>query len=199
MLTRAAALVQEARPQESQHPAHAPNQAEFQTILTTLGDLGQTCQFNEVPIFTATEASIYLGEGPPLHVTTGPLSLQTLGLAPGDGLALPLSEAGEHLATALAGVQARLTTLEATTLQLASSANRLGLQLENLAALRTPALEPTTTEEIVNLTKFQTLQQATVDAHGQMSPTSREILVLLRWGQTEGLGGPGATPARVGE
>lgn len=183
MLTRAAALVQEGRTQESQHPAHSPIQAECQTILTTLGDLGRTCQFNEVPIFTATEASVSLGEGPPLHFTVGPLSLQTLGLALGDDFVLPASGAGECLVTALAVVQARLITLEATTIQLASSANRLGLQLENLAALRAQALEPTTTEEIVNLTKFQTLQQATMDAHGQMTPASREILVLLRWGQ----------------
>jgi len=190
LLTRAKALVEEARSKEPQHPAHAPIQAEFQTILATLGDLGHTCQFNGSPVFTATEASVSLGEGPPLRFTVGPLNPQALGLSlrdiPGDDLDLPIGTARDLLSAARASVQARLTTLEATMALLASSANRLGLQMENLAAIRSPVLEPTTTEEIVNLTRFQTLQQSTLDAQGQISHASQEILVLLRCGQSAG-------------
>ena len=64
--------------------------------------------------------------------------------------------------------------------QLTSVSNSLGIQVENFTAAFSQIRDANIADEIVNLTKFQILNQSGTSALSQANQSSQQILALLR-------------------
>ena len=185
LLTRAAELASQAAA-PSRHSSGALLDAEFQGIMAIIGDIGQKTRFNGAAVFTPKAVSVKVDGFSTISFTVG-----TLGTSGPLALGLPTlsstlatvsgaSTASDLISSAIHSASSRRASLGASMRQLTDLADSLGIQVENVTAACSQAWATSFTEEIVNLTKFQILRQSGSGALGQATPTSQQILALLR-------------------
>ena len=90
------------------------------------------------------------------------------------------STAAGLIMLALDSVSSARASLGADQQQLSSVSNALGIQVENFTAAYSQIRDANVADEVVNLTKFQILNQSGTSALGQANPASQQILALHR-------------------
>lgn len=186
LLTRAAELAQQSQTGTISNTNRASIDAEFQNIIANIADIGQSTKFNGTTVFSGAAltvsvagftaiavsvASISASSSVALGMTTSTTSLSTASAA---------STAATAIAAALDSVSSLRATLGASQQQLNSIANSLGIQVENFTAAFSQIRDANISDEVVNLTKFQILNQSGTSALAQANSSSQSILALLR-------------------
>ncbi len=185
LLTRAAELTEQAKTGTISDTNRVNIDAEFQNILKTVIDIGQNTKFNGQNIF-GSAATVSVGTFSAIGITVGTIatsSTQALGLTLGTdtlGTAAGASSASTLIMTALESVSTARASLGAAQQQLTSVSNALGIQVENFTAAYSQIRDANVSDEVVNLTKFQILNQSGTSALSQANQAAQSILALLR-------------------
>jgi len=186
LLTRASELAQEAQTGTISNSNRTNIDAEFQNIIKTIGDIGQSTKFNGATIFASSAVSVAVGGYSQITITIGTISSSgtaALGLtATTNSLstAASASSAADLIASAIDSVSTVRASLGASMQQLTSVSNSLGIQVENFTSAYSQILDANIADEVVNLTKFQILNQSGTSALGQANTAQQQILALLR-------------------
>ncbi len=185
LLTRAAELTEQAKTGTISDTNRVNIDAEFQNIIRSLVDIGQNTKFNGQNIF-GTAATVSVGTFSAIGITVGTIavsSVNALGLTVGTTnlqSAANASIAAPLIFDALESVSNVRASLGAAQQQLVAISNALGIQVENFTAAFSQIRDANVADEIVNLTKFQILNQSGTSALGQANQAAQQILSLLR-------------------
>jgi len=184
LMTRAAELSEQAKTGTISDTNRINIDAEFQNIMKTVIDIGQNTKFNGQNIF-GIAATVSVGTFSAIGISVAQLSTATsaLGLTLGtDSLstAAGASAAANLILLALDSVSNARASLGAAQQQLSSVSNALGIQVENFTAAYSQIRDANVSDEVVNLTKFQILNQSGTSALGQANQAAQSILALLR-------------------
>lgn len=186
LLTRAAELAEQAKTGTISNSNRTNIDAEFQNIIKTIGDIGQNTKFNGAAVFTSTAVSVSVGGFSAIGLTVGTISASAtaaLGLtATTNALSTTsaASTAADLITAAIDSVSTVRASLGASMQQLTSVSNSLGIQVENFTAAYSQIKDANIADEVVNLTKFQILNQSGTSALGQANQASQQILALLQ-------------------
>ena len=171
LLTRAAELAEEAQANGAQT---APLDAEYQSILLTFNSLVATGGGGTASSTMTTALGSY-----------GTTAL-TVTLSAITGLSGDLQNATDAAAaqtlinTALSDIGARRGGIGAGEEALQSYSDVLGIQMQNKTAQLSQIQDANVADEVVNLTKFQILNQSGISALGKANQAGQSILSLLQ-------------------
>ena len=182
LLTRAAELAQQAASGTSGADSGTGKvalNAEFQNIITSLGDLEKNTVFNGASVFGGSAISVAVGGYAAVAVSVTTFnslvaSTDFLTTAAGAGTA------ATDVTKALDAVSALRGTIGAKSSQLQSVSNSLGIQVQNYTAAASQITDANIADEVVNLSKFQILNQSGISALGKSNTTAQSILALLQ-------------------
>jgi len=185
LLTRASELAQQSQTGTISNSNRLSMDAEFQNIIKTIADIGESTKFNGAKVFDSTAVSISVGNYSQIAVTVGTISsgsTSALGLTTSNDLksASNASTAATAISSALDSVSTVRASLGASMQQLNSVSNSLGIQVENFTAAYSQIRDANIADEVVNLTKFQILNQSGTSALSQANSAQQQILSLLR-------------------
>lgn len=205
LLQRSVALAQQAASDTSgadNGDEKAAINSEYQEILQEINRLSATVDFNGKVLFGATGQTFDIQVGASATAANNLITLGTTALeATGSGTgALGLSGTGSGVSvttTALetkAGAAAELDLVRGAIDDIASRRGSLGavrnrlentinvvsVQAQNLTAAESQIRDADIANEIVNLTKFQVLNQTGLSSLAQANQTSQSVLSLLR-------------------
>lgn len=185
LLTRAAELTEQAKTGTISDSNRSYLDAEFQNIIRTIADIGLKAQFNGTSVYGAT-LTISVG-------TFSPVGLSIATIATSATSALGLTMATNSLTTttnantastiivnALESVSNVRASIGAAQQQLTAISNSLGIQVENFTAAYSQIRDANISDEVINLTKFQILNQSGTSALGQANQSMQSVLSLLR-------------------
>jgi flagellin-like hook-associated protein FlgL len=180
LLGRAAELAEQARVDTSGDPNSPERHLEFQQILATIHELFEKTLFNGMAVFAPREMPVARGGISPfdlaieaIRTTVGVVSIAPQNLR----TALDADAAGFAIAKAMEATRSLREALGASRQQLSSVANFLGIQAENFAAAHTQTQDADLTAEVVNLAKFQILNQS--GPPGGTHQATRKVLALI--------------------
>jgi len=183
LLTRAAELAQQAETGTISNTNRANIQAEFSNIMDTITEIGNNTKFNGAKVFDSATVSVAVAEFSAVNVTAGTLGAAdlkttdaTLSLATAEGA----SSAAVVITSAIEAVSTQRASLGANMQRLTSTSNALGIQVENFTAAYSQIRDAEVADEVVNLTKFQILNQSGTSALAQANQAQQQILALLR-------------------
>jgi len=186
LLTRASELAEQAKTGTISNSNRTNMDAEFQNIITTIADIGQSTKFNGQTVFATTTVSISVGGFSQVAFAVGTISSSgtaALGLtASTNNLSTyaNASSAAGLITTALDSVSNTRATIGSYMQQLTSVSNALGIQVENFTSAFSQIRDANLADEVVNLTKFQILNQSGTSALGQANQAQQQMLALLR-------------------
>lgn len=185
LLTRASELAQQAQTGTISATNRSALDAEFQNIITTIADIGQSTKFNGTAVF-GSSLTVAVAGFSSVAVAVGTVSTSStaaLGLTAGTSVltsAAAASSVASILVTALTSVSNLRATIGAGQQQLSSVSNSLGIQVENFTAAYSQIRDADISAEVISLTKFQILNQSGTSALGQANQATQSILALLR-------------------
>ena len=190
LLTRASQLAQQAQTGTISNSNRADLDAEFQNILTTLVNIGTNTNFNGQAIFNSTglstSVSVQAGDYGNITVSIDAVassSVTALGLTEVTNNLLTANSAAtvaSSLATALASVSTMRASIGADESQLNSTSDILGIQVQNFTAASSQITDANIADEVVNLTKFQILNQSGTSALSKSNQSAQQVLALLQ-------------------
>jgi len=175
---------------------------EFQSIVTEIGNIGSSTNFNSTNVFSATATNFVVSDGTAagtttIGATTGALTNASIGTATGGGAGVDLSTSTLTGATPAAGQTAAQAALALITTAIADVSNQRGAIGANINQLNAAA--NVASSENVNLTaaqasiqstnfgqaasdlaKFQVLDQTGISALAQANSVQRDILKLIQ-------------------
>ncbi len=185
LLTRAAELSEQAKTGTISDSNRINIDAEFQNIMRTIADIGQNTKFNGTNIY-GTSATVSVGTFSAVGISVASISsssIAALGLTAGvNALSTTAgaSAAMDIIGSALDSVSNVRASIGAAMQQLTSVSNSLGIQVENFTAAYSQIRDANIADEVVNLTKYQILNQTGTSALSQANQASQSILSLLR-------------------
>jgi flagellin len=169
---------------------------EFQSIVTEIGNIGSTTNFNSVNVFTATPTNFVVSDGTTAGTTTiaatvGALTTANVGnvtTLAADTLTGATAAAGQTAAlaaltdvtTAIAGISAQRGAIGANVNQLNAASNVASSEEVNLSSAQSSILSTNFGQATSDLAKFQVLDQTGISALAQANSTAQEILKLLQ-------------------
>jgi flagellin len=166
LLTRAAELAQEAQGSGADGTAL---DSEYQSIMTTFNTLANS--------ITTSGVTSALGSFGNFTVTLGTVTnLATSNLLTASGA----SSAAAVISTSLASLGSTRGTIGAAEESLQSYSNVLGIQQQNQTAQLSQIQDANVANEVVNLTKFQILNQSGISALSKANQAGQSILTLLQ-------------------
>lgn len=187
LLTRAAELAQQAQSGTLSNTNRGSLDAEFQKIISNIADIGLSTKFNGTAVFnTASTLAIAVAGYSTINVTVSSIaqsSTVALGLTAATTVlstAALAATAATAITAALDSVSSLRATIGASQQQLNSISNSLGIQVENFTSAYSQIRDANVADEVVNLTKFQILNQSGTSALAQANSASQQILALLR-------------------
>jgi len=186
LLDRAGELTQQAKTGTISDSNRIDLDIEFQNIIRSISDIGQNTKFNGTVVFTTSTLVIAVGSFSPVSVTVGTISATTtsaLGLtATTDNItnSVNAGAVADKIASAIDIVSNIRATIGASQQQLAAINNSLGVQVDNFTAAFAQIRDADIADEVVNLTKFQILNQSTTNALSQANQAAQGILMLLK-------------------
>ena len=178
LLTRAAELAEQAKSGTSGADSGTGKtalNAEYQKILSTITDLSSNTKFNGSAVF-GSSLTVSVASFSAVAVAVGAITNATGTI----DTAANAGTAATSITTALTAVSTLRGTLGAGQQQLQSVSNSLGIQVENFTAAFSQIRDANVADEVVNLSKFQILNQSGISALGQANTSSQSILALLR-------------------
>lgn len=185
LLTRAAELAEQAKTGTISNTNRLNLDAEFQNIIHSIADIGINTQFNGAAVY-GTQLTISVGTFSAVGLSVGTIassSVAALGLTFGTNSLKSdtfATQASGLLTTALESVSNVRASIGATQQQLTAVSNSLGIQVENFTAAFSQIRDANISDEVVNLTKFQILNQSGTNALSQANQSMQSILSLLR-------------------
>ena len=184
LLTRAAELAEQAASGTSGPDLGTGKtaiDAEYQNIIKSIDDLNTNTTFNGAAVYGST-LTVAVGGYSPVTLNVSKVDTTTLY----GGAAKDLTTAANASAE-LANIKKAIDTLSgirggfgATQQQLTSLANSLGIQSENLTAASSQIRDANVADEVVNLNKFQILNQSGTSALSQANQAAQSVLKLLQ-------------------
>jgi flagellin len=169
---------------------------EFQSIVTEIGNIGSTTNFNSVNVFSATPTNFVVSDGTTAGTTTIAATVGTLTSANVGGVATLAADtltgataaAGQTAAlaaltdvtTAIAGISAQRGAIGANVNQLNAASNVASSEEVNLSSAQSSILSTNFGQATSDLAKFQVLDQTGISALAQANSTAQEILKLLQ-------------------
>jgi flagellin len=185
LLTRASELAQKAAAGRAPNPTSIDG--EFQDIIKGIAAIGLGTTFNSRSIFDAsTRLTVAVPNGSPIGVVVGPIASSAtaaLGLAVGVtsvSTQADAAAAADLVRTAIDSVNSLRATLDATRRQLNSVADALGIQVENFTGAHARIGDASLADEVIQLAKFQILNQSGPVALSLDDQSPHSILALLR-------------------
>jgi flagellin len=167
---------------------------EFQSIVTQIGNIGTSTNFNSNAVFSATPTNFVVTDGTATGTTTiaatvGALTTASVGTATGGGAGATLS--GLSLVTgataALAAVNSAITDVSnqrgaigANINQLSAAANVASTENVNLSSAESSIRSTNYGQATSDLAKFQVLDQTGISALAQANSVQRDILKLIQ-------------------
>jgi len=186
LLTRAMELTEQAKTGTISDTNRKALDLEFQNIITGIADIGLRTKFNGETIFTGIVKSVSVGDYSPVDIKSDAFATDAktvLGLvSPTDNI---LSVSGATsvrpiLYEAIQSISMIRASIGANQQQLTSVAESLGIQVENFTSAYSQIRDANMADEVINLTKFQILNQSGTSALGQANQAAESILQLLR-------------------
>ena len=165
---------------------------EFQSILTEIGNIGTTTNYNSTAVFSATPTNFVVSDGTTTGTTTvaatvGALTTANVGNGTGVDLSAQVltSQAAAQTAlgkitTAIADVAAQRGAIGANINQLNAAANVASSESVNLSAAESVIKSTNYGQATSNLAKYQVLNQTGISALAQANSVAREVLKLLQ-------------------
>jgi flagellin len=165
---------------------------EFQSILTEIGNIGSTTNFNSTAVFSATATDFTVSDGTAAGTTTiaatvGALTTANVGSGTGVDLSAQVltSQAAATTAlgkitTAIADISAQRGAIGANINQLNAAANVASSEEVNLFSAQSAILSTNFGQATSDLAKFQVLSQTGISALAQANSSQQEILKLLQ-------------------
>lgn len=190
LLTRAAQLAEEAASDTSGADSSSSKTAldnEYQAILTEINRMGATLKFNNTQLFSGSaQFDIKVGSGASTTISVS--SANGLGTLSASALTLSGDMKTKAAATTeQAAISAAMSTIStyrgqlgAVQARLETTISTLSVSAENIQAAESNIRDADIAAEVVNLTKFQILQQSGVAALAQANAASQNVLALLR-------------------
>jgi len=186
LLTRAMELTEQAKTGTISDTNRKALDLEFQNIITGIADIGLNTKFNGETIFTGLTKHVSVGDYSPIDIKSAAFATApdtVLGLvSPTDNI-LSVSGATDVRPTLYAAIQSISmirASIGANQQQLTSVAESLGIQTENFTAAYSQIRDANIADEVINLTKFQILNQSGTSALGQANQAAQSVLSLLR-------------------
>jgi flagellin len=189
LLTRASELAQQAKTGTISDSNRTNINTEFLNIIKTIGDIGQNSNFNGTNVFTSTGLGIAVGGFTAISITVGTISnssTDAFGLTAngttGDNLATSgaATSAATKLANAINALSNTRANLGASMQQLNAVGASLGIQVQSFTAANSQIQDANIADEVVNLTKFQILNQSGTSALSKANQASQQVMSLLQ-------------------
>ncbi|HEX9080665.1 MAG TPA: flagellin, partial [Holophagaceae bacterium] len=178
LLTRASQLAQQAQTGTVDTTGRNALDAEFQNIIKTVSDIEKSTTFNGTSVFgmqLTVAVAGYSAVG--VNITTfNSLSASTDSLTSVTSAAT----AATDISKMLTSVSALRGTVGASEQQLNSVSTTLGIQVQNFTSAYSQITDANVADEVVNLSKFQILNQSGISALSQANQSGQSILALLR-------------------
>jgi flagellin len=196
LLDRAVTLATEASNGGLTTAQAAAANTEFQSIVTEIGNIGSSTNFNSTQVFTATPTSFVVSDGTTAGTTTitatiGTLTAGGVGTTSGGAAGQSLSSdvltsqtaaqtALSDITTAIADVANQRGTLGAKINQLNAAANVASSEQVNLSSAQSAIQSTNYGQATSDLAKYQVLSQTGISALAQANSVQQEILKLLQ-------------------
>jgi flagellin len=193
LLTRAITLATEAGNSTLNASQISSADQEYQNILTEIGNIGSTTNYNGQNVFTATAVNVFVSDGTATGATTfaetvGALTTASVGTtAAGAGASLTgtalSTTPGTVLQTLTAAVQDvayQRGTLGANINQLNAAANVANTQSVNLSSAENNIRATNYGQATSDMAKFKVLSQTGIAALSQANAVQQDVLKLLQ-------------------
>ncbi len=190
LLTRAAQLAEEAASDTSGADSSSSKTAlddEYQAILTEITRLGSTLEFNNTQLFSGSaQFDIKVGSGASTVISIssstglGNLSASNLTLTGDLQTKANATTEQARISAAMSTISQWRGDLGAIQARLETTINTLSVSSENIQAAESRIRDADIATEVVNLTKYQILQQSGTAALAQANAASQNVLALLR-------------------
>jgi flagellin len=203
LLDRATTLATEAANGGLTNAQTTAADTEFQSIVTEIGNIGSSTNFNSTNVFSATPTNFVVSDGTTggtttIAATTGALSATSVGETVTDAAGVITTAAGADLSTsnlatqasaklalgvittAIGDVSAQRGALGANINQLSAAANVASSEEVNLSSAQSSILSTNYGQATSDLAKYQVLSQTGISALAQANSTQQEILKLLQ-------------------
>lgn len=185
LLTRASQLAQQAQTGTISDTNRSDLDAEYQNILTTITNIATNTKFNGTAIFSTNASSITVMAGDykgitlnlsALSTASGSLNIASTKLTKTDSA----SSAATALGTALDTISTMRASIGANQAELNATSSILGIQVQNFTAAQSQIQDTNVANEVVNLTKFQILNQSGTSALAKSNQSAQQVLALLQ-------------------
>jgi flagellin len=176
---------------------------EFQSILTEIGNIGSSTNFNSTAVFSSTATNFVVSDGTTggtttIAATVGALTSASVGVTTTDTAGVITTAAGEDLSTqnltsqtsaqtalaavttAIADVSSQRGTIGANINQLNAAANVASSEEVNLSSAQSSIDSTNYGQATSDLAKYQVLSQTGISALAQANSVQQEILKLLQ-------------------
>jgi flagellin len=196
LLNRAVTLATEASNGGLTTAQSSAANTEFQSIITEIGNIGSSTNFNSTGVFTATATNFVVSDGTTAGTTTisatvGALTSGSVGTASGGGAGQSLSAdvltsqtaaqtALSDITTAIADVANQRGAIGANINQLNAAASVASSEQVNLSSAQSAITSTNYGQATSDLAKFQVLSQTGISALAQANSVQQEILKLLQ-------------------
>ena len=196
LLNRATTLATEASNGGLTTAQSAAANTEFQSIVTEIGNIGTSTNFNSTAVFSATATDFVVSDGTTSGTTTfsdtvGALTSGSVGTASGGGAGQSLSAdvltsqtaaktALTDITAAVSDVANQRGSIGANINQLNAAANVASSEEVNLSAAQSSITETNYGQATSDLAKYQVLSQTGISALAQANSVQQEILKLLQ-------------------
>jgi len=174
----------------------AANQ-EYQNILSEIGNIGSTTNFNGNSVFSSTATKIVVSDGTTSGTTTfsdtvGSLSSSSVGTTSGGAgvdftaasVATLTASSAQDVLTAVTGAIADVAyqrgTIGANINQLQAASNVASAESENLTSAESNIRSTNYGQATSDMAKYQVLSQTGISALAQANSVSQEVLKLLQ-------------------
>ena len=196
LLDRAVTLATEAANGGLTTAQSAAADTEFQSIVTEIGNIGSSTNFNSTGVFTATATNFVVSDGTTAGTTTiaatiGALTNASVGTASGGGAGQDLSAdvltsqtaaqtALSDITTAISDVANQRGAIGANINQLNAASTVASSEEVNLSSAQSAILSTNYGQATSDLAKYQVLSQTGISALAQANSEQQEILKLLQ-------------------
>jgi len=192
LLTRAAELAEQAATGTISTVNRQALDLEFQNIKLAIRDVGKNARFNGDSVFTKRQLFVSVADFTRITLTVGTMTgnMWSTGTK---GSVTSMASTGtnilhfknattakKEISDLLQSVSMQRASLGATQQYLNTIANTLGIQVENFTAAFSQIRDANIADEVINLTKYQILNQSGISALGQSNQAAQSILGLLR-------------------
>ncbi len=178
LLTRAAQLAQQSQTGTVDTTGRAALDAEFQNIITTIQNIQDNTTFSGTSVFSANTLAVAAGGFGTVSISV--TTFNTLSTANALSTAALAATAAASISAMLTSVSALRGTIGASEQELSAISSTLGIQVQNFTAAYSQITDANVADEVVNLSKYQILNQSGISALSQANQAGQSILALLR-------------------